>query len=95
MQTNICMTFDHFYQLMNCRGFNKSLPMHLKIDVDGLDFFVLTGAINNLENVRTIFIEYLPKEVSLSALIPDLLSQFNFKIVDQDSENLIFQKMTD
>ena len=92
MQTNMCMTFDHFYQLMNCQGFDKTLPMHMKIDVDGLDFLVLTGAINNLENIQTIFIEYLPKEVSLSALIPDLLGQFNFKIADQDDENLVFQK---
>lgn len=92
MQTNMCMTFDHFYQLMNCRGFDKSLPMHMKIDVDGLDFLVLTGAINSLENIQTIFIEYLPKEVSLSALIPDLLGQFNFEIVDQDDENLVFKK---
>ena len=86
-------SLDSFISMFTHPEFNRDMPKHLKIDVDGLDLLVLAGAVNTLETVKSIYIEYIPQEVHLSALIPDFLAQFGFKIDSQNAENLILVKV--
>ena len=62
----------------------NSSVKHLKVDIDGLDLLVLAGAVNTLNDVKTIYIEYLPESIGLSSLIPEFCKQYGFSVVDTD-----------
>ncbi len=67
-------------------------PIYLKIDVDGLDFLVLTGALNSLPQIQSIIIEYLPSSISLHKLIPPLLNEYGFTVCKKTDINLILKR---
>ena len=64
----------------------------LKIDIDGLDFLVLAGAMQSLAGINDIIVEYLPNQIEMHSLIPGLTKQYGFKIVQQTDINLIMSR---
>lgn len=64
----------------------------LKIDIDGLDFLVLAGAMQSLSGINNIIVEYTPKQVEMHSLIPGLTKQYGFKIIQQTDINLILSR---
>ena len=87
-QTVQTTSLDTFVSLQSNLVPDKA-NLHLKIDVDGLDFLVLAGAFNTLTRVKSIYIEFIPDLVNLSSLIPIFCSELGFEIYKEESGNLI------
>lgn len=80
------------------RDFGAPQPQFLKIDVDGAEYEVLTGAEESLENVRGIFIE-ISKHTPNAPAITELLKSSGFELHQEvqvqhynDLHNCIFLK---
>tara|TARA_B100001063_G_C16616722_1_gene478545 strand:+ start:25 stop:843 length:819 start_codon:yes stop_codon:yes gene_type:complete len=72
--------------------FKKYKNIALKIDIDGLDFLVLAGAMQSLSSINNIIVEYLPNQVEMHSLIPGLAKQYGFKVIEQSDCNLILSR---
>ena len=64
----------------------------LKIDIDGLDFLVLAGAMQSLARINNIIVEYMPDQVEMHSLIPGLAKQYGFKVIQKTDINLILSR---
>ena len=92
-QPVISVSIDSFIEAaLDESRVNQYDNIALKVDVDGLDFLVLTGALNSLRMINKIIIEYLPAQVSMHKLIPFLTKQYGFTVVHRTQENLILER---
>lgn len=92
-QPVLSSSLDYFFANNSSRYSLASYSsVALKVDVDGLDFLVLAGALNSFQYIHDIAVEYLPKDISTHNLIPKLLETQGFKISKQTDNNLIFSR---
>ena len=92
-QPVITTSLDAFLgQNNDCYDFTMYKNIALKIDVDGLDFLVLAGAMQSLSGITDIIVEYMPNQVEMHSLIPCLTKKYGFKVVQQTDVNLILSR---
>lgn len=92
-QPVISTSLDAFIDQNNLEyNFKNFENVSLKIDVDGLDFLVLAGALQSLSGISNLIVEYLPDQIKMHSLIPSLVEQYNFNIVQRTDVNLILSR---
>ena len=78
------LTIDSFVDI-----FHHSTPTAIKIDVDGLEHFILKGGTNVLQNVRTILIEVNDNFYDQSVSVQSTLESLGFTMVLKDHSEVI------
>lgn len=67
-------------------------PKYIKIDVDGLEFLILKGAINTLKKCKSLLIEVDLQNSKSLILISDFLRKLKFREISVTGENQIWEK---
>lgn len=65
-------------------------PNHIKVDVDGLELLVLSGAKKTLETVESLMVEIDPLNADSSSAIPKLLNSVGLTLKNSFGENNLY-----
>ena len=84
-QPCISMNLDLFSEMRAVK------PHHIKIDVDGLEFLILTGSTKCLKQAKTVMVEYI-KGIKMHSLIKDFMESNGYLVNQSGSSqgNLLF-----